>query len=510
MKIINSTGKDDLAIVHIAQAAGGNFVEFVESLHSPKPREEKWILTLSTLYGCPVSCTICDAGPYYLGRISKEGMFWQLDYMISRRYPAGEIPAKQLKVHFTRMGEPAFNLSVLDVINEFELYFNAPGFMPSISSIAPKGSEKFFEELLVLKTQKFSGGKFQLQFSIHTTNTLKRDELIPVRKWDLKQIAEYGKRFYRKGDRKITLSFAPSKENEIDTFDKNSVPKKRTSLGRFRHENISFVIAKDSRVVAYMGDDKEDECVYKFISSETFDLQNPSSNMDILDKGDLYAADFENNRWILLDIERNEKLRREFSSQAELLVNCDKATKAAGATPCNRCEDIEISPLDQSVYIAFTNNKPKNDYHGSIVRLIEKNNDHASSEFTWEVFASGGVDAGFSCPDNLNFDSKANIWVLSDMSTSSIRKGVYEQFKNNSLFMIPTSGSSKGKAFRFAAGPVDSEMCGTCFSPDESAMFMSVQHPGEGSGSINNPTSRWPDFGSEHPKPAVVAITGFK
>jgi 23S rRNA (adenine2503-C2)-methyltransferase len=217
MKIINSTGRDDLAIVHIARAAGGNFVEFVESLQPPKPREEKWILTLSTLYGCPVSCTICDAGPYYLGRISKEGMFWQLDYMISRRYPAGEIPAKQLKVHFTRMGEPAFNMSVLDVINEFDIYFNAPGFMPSISSIAPNGSEKFFEKLLKLKNDKFIGGKFQLQFSIHTTDTVKRDELIPVKKWDLKQIAEYGNRFYRKGDRKITLSFAPSNENEIDT-----------------------------------------------------------------------------------------------------------------------------------------------------------------------------------------------------------------------------------------------------------------------------------------------------
>lgn len=216
MKIINSTGRDDLAIVHIAQAAGGNFVEFVESLQPPKPREEKWILTLSTLYGCPVSCTICDAGPYYLGRISKEGMFWQLDYMISRRYKDGIIPIRQLKVYFTRMGEPAFNMSVLDVINEFDIYFNAPGFMPSISSIAPKGTEKFFEELLKLKNDKFTGGKFQLQFSIHTTDKLKRDELIPVKKWDFTQIAVYGLRFHSKGDRKITLSFAPSIENEID------------------------------------------------------------------------------------------------------------------------------------------------------------------------------------------------------------------------------------------------------------------------------------------------------
>lgn len=216
MKIINSTGREDLAIVHIAQAAGGNYVEFVESLYPPKSREEKWILTLSTLYGCPVSCTICDAGPFYLGRISKEGMFWQLDYMLSNRYPDGCIPVKKLKVHFTRMGEPAFNMSVLEVIEEFDLYFKAPGFMPSISSIAPKGSEKFFNELLRIKNEKFSGGKFQLQFSIHTTDIKKRDELIPVKKWSFNEIAAYGDKFFREGERKITLSFAPSNEYIID------------------------------------------------------------------------------------------------------------------------------------------------------------------------------------------------------------------------------------------------------------------------------------------------------
>ncbi len=216
MKLINSTGNEDLAIVYIARSEGGNMLEFVESLQSPKPRMKKWILTVSTLYGCPVNCTICDAGPYYLGRISKEGIFWQLDHMISRRFPDGNIPVKQLKVHFTRMGEPAFNMSVLDVINEFGMYFNAPGFMPSISSIAPKGSERFFEELLSLKNKKFSKGNFQLQFSIHTTDEAKRNELMPVKKWSLGQIADYGKRFRSAADRKITLSFAPSAENPIE------------------------------------------------------------------------------------------------------------------------------------------------------------------------------------------------------------------------------------------------------------------------------------------------------
>lgn len=216
MKLITSTGKEDLAVIYIAQAAGGNYVEFVESLQPPKNREDKWILTVSTLYGCPVDCLICDAGPYYLGRISKEGIFWQLDHMISKRYPDSIIPVKQLKIHFTRMGEPAFNFAVLEVMREFDLYFNAPGFMPSISSIAPNGSERFFEELLELKDEKFSKGNFQLQFSIHTTNESKRNELIPVKKWSFDRIAEYGGRFHKRQDRKITLSFAPAVENEID------------------------------------------------------------------------------------------------------------------------------------------------------------------------------------------------------------------------------------------------------------------------------------------------------
>ncbi|MBL8017973.1 MAG: DUF839 domain-containing protein, partial [Ignavibacteria bacterium] len=296
---------------------------------------------------------------------------------------------------------------------------------------------------------------------------------------------------------------------EIDPFDKTSVPKKRTSLGRFRHENVAISISKNGKVAAYMGDDKEDECVYKFISNRKFDSNDLRNNFDILDDGTLYAADFKNNRWLALDINENEKLKSAFSSQAEVLVNCDAACREIGATPCNRCEDIEINPADGTVFIAFTNNKPKKDYHGSIIRLIENGNDCASLEFTWEVFAAGGVDAGFSCPDNLYFDSRSNLWVLSDISSEAIGKNTYAPFKNNSLFMIPTSGENKGKAFRFASGPVDTEMCGACFSPDETTMFLSIQHPGETSASAENPSSRWPDYGNDIPRPAVVAISGF-
>lgn len=296
---------------------------------------------------------------------------------------------------------------------------------------------------------------------------------------------------------------------EVDPFDKNSIPKKRTSLGRFRHENVAISISDNKKVAAYMGDDKVNECVYKFVSGKSYDENNREANMDILDEGDLYVADFENNKWQLLDYDKRKELKSAFTSQADVLVNCDRSSKLVGGTECNRPEDIEINPVDKSVFIAFTNNSKKEDYDGSIVRIIEKNNDPESLEFEWEVFATGGVDSGFSCPDNLTFDSKGNLWVLCDVSTSKLNKDRYVPFKNNSLFMIPTSGENKGKAFRFASGPVDCEMCGGTFTPDESTLFLSIQHPGENSLTQENPTSRWPNYGKDIPRPAVIAVTGF-
>jgi len=82
---------------------------------------------------------------------------------------------------------------------------------------------------------------------------------------------------------------------------------------------------------------------------------------------------------------------------------------------------------------------------------------------------------------------------------------------NNGLFVIPTSGRNKGVAYQFASGPVESEMTGPFFTPDEQTLFLSVQHPGEETTDLNNPTSRWPHrAGDTKARAAVVAISGFK
>jgi secreted PhoX family phosphatase len=296
---------------------------------------------------------------------------------------------------------------------------------------------------------------------------------------------------------------------EIDPYDKSFQPRKHTALGRFHHENVGITISPGGKAVCYMGDDKVNECVYKFISAKSYNAGAREANFNLLDEGNLYAADFENNKWQLLDISRPE-LKEKFASQADVLVNCEKASKLVGGTECNRPEDLEISPIDNSVYVSFTNNSRKQDYFGSIVRIIEKGNNPESLEFEWEVFAMGGTASGFSCPDNLTFDNEGNLWTMCDISTEKLNKDRYAPFKNNAMFMIPTQGEHKGKAFQFASGPVECEMCGGAFTPDYSTMFLSIQHPGENSASLDNPTSRWPNGGDDIPRPAVVAITGFR
>jgi len=216
MKIVASAGNPEIAMVYVVEFEGG-LVECVEAIQPPRTREEKWVLMISTLFGCPISCQMCDAGGHYRGKLTESEMYAQIDYLINQRYPDGFVPSKQLKIQFARMGEPALNPEVLDLLETLPEKLNAPGLLPSVSSIAPHGTDDFFERLTDIKNRIYPDGKFQFQFSIHTTDQQLRDELIPVKKWDFQKIATFGERYFKPGDRKITLNFALAKQSPIQS-----------------------------------------------------------------------------------------------------------------------------------------------------------------------------------------------------------------------------------------------------------------------------------------------------
>jgi 23S rRNA (adenine2503-C2)-methyltransferase len=215
MELLGKYGKEDLAILYIAKQED-KIVEFVESLQPPIPREEKWVLVISTMYGCPIGCLMCDAGEYYHGNVSKEGMLEEIDYMIRARFPEGKIPIDKFKIQFARMGEPSLNKDVLEVLKELPEIYDAPGLMPCISTIAPNGSDDFLNKLISIKDEFYPNGKFQLQFSIHSTDENVRHKWITTNIWSLEEISKYGEKWFKEGDRRITLNFAVAADSIID------------------------------------------------------------------------------------------------------------------------------------------------------------------------------------------------------------------------------------------------------------------------------------------------------
>jgi len=217
MEIVHENGRDDLAKVFVAKFRGSDryLGEFVDSMSGSSSRNEKWVAILSSQFGCPVGCRFCDAGDHFNGNMSSGEMLAQLDYMVRRHHPDGRIPTRKFKVQFARMGEPALNPAVLEVLETMHDRYDAPGMMPCISTVAPSGAGMFFDELLELKKKHFDHG-FQLQFSIHSTDEKVRDWLIPHDKWSLEKIADYGGNFMGGNGRKVTLNFALSRNSPVD------------------------------------------------------------------------------------------------------------------------------------------------------------------------------------------------------------------------------------------------------------------------------------------------------
>jgi secreted PhoX family phosphatase len=333
---------------------------------------------------------------------------------------------------------------------------------------------------------------------------------------------------------------------EHDPYDPEHVGRKHTALGRFRHENTAFRHEPGKKFVLYMGDDKADEGVYKFVSDRSLrSSRHHGDNRRLLEEGTLYIARFEpEGRRRFAVAGSTDPLTEEEGTGTWVEVREDElddtATKLRarfGTTEynthfaTNRPEDVEVAE-DGSVFVALTNNSNVNDSHGSVRRLRERNNDPEATTFTWRDYANGGPTGstqpgreGFSSPDNLVFDKAGNLWVVTDISTTSLNRPdrPYAYHKNNAMFLVPTSGPNKGVGFRFANAPVEAEMTGPYFTPDEETLFVNVQHPGETTGiSASSPgvfgqeatyTSWWPEGNKTTgdnpatPMPSTVAIT---
>ena len=334
-------------------------------------------------------------------------------------------------------------------------------------------------------------------------------------------------------DERFDITKHPNEPNrvgyvvEIDPLDPTSTPKKRTALGRFKHENAEVVLAADGRVVVYSGDDERGEFMYRFVSDGQY--AEGGNNADLLDSGRLYVAKFNEDgrgQWLELTPQSTG-----MTSQAEISIHTRIAASKVGATTMDRPEWIAANARDGSVYCCLTNNsrrapdaknaggdpmvpggpnpRAKNNY-GQIVRLMPDGG-HTADGFSWDLFVVAGnptvhsdanagskninADNMFNSPDGLMFDTNGLMWIQTDGNYSN-EKDFAGQGNNQMLVGDPATGEIR----RFMVGPKECEITGITWSPDRTTVFVGIQHPGE------RGNSHFPEGGNAVPRSSVVAI----
>jgi 23S rRNA (adenine2503-C2)-methyltransferase len=210
MKVIEIAGRPDLAQVFVLQMRQGpeSRVECVGAIDPSLPRSQKVVLVVSSQYGCPVRCCMCDAGSWYEGNLTADEILQQVEHLVASWAPQQASSCPKFKVQFARMGEPALNDAVLDAIERLPTIIASPGLTPCVATTAPRSRLGWFERLLAIRTRMYGPDKFQLQFSVQSTDESVRDRMIPISKFSLAEIGSFAQRFVRPGDRKVTLNFA--------------------------------------------------------------------------------------------------------------------------------------------------------------------------------------------------------------------------------------------------------------------------------------------------------------
>ncbi len=324
---------------------------------------------------------------------------------------------------------------------------------------------------------------------------------------------------------------------EIDPMNPNSTPKKRTALGRFKHENAALTINSDGHVVVYLGDDERGEHLYKFVSKNQY-RPGADSNRDLLEEGTLYVAKFTGTegelkgqgQWLELTWGKNGLTPENgFPDQASVLIFARLAATQVGATTMDRPEWVAVHPDNQSVFCTLTNNKhrgvkesqPLNvvnpretNPYGHIVRWRPSQGNHRSDSFEWDIYVLAGnpevhptslmagshnihKDNMFNSPDGIGFDKAGRLWIQTDGKYSN--EGDFAGMGNNQMLC---SDPNTGEIRRFLTGPIACEITGLTFSPDYKTMFVGVQHPGE-----DLAPSHFPQGGNAIPRSSVIMIT---
>jgi secreted PhoX family phosphatase len=363
---------------------------------------------------------------------------------------------------------------------------------------------------------------------------------------------------WHEADERFRADLNPNEPNrfgwvvEIDPWNPESTPVKRTALGRFKHESAMYVVDPAGVLAVYMGDDERNEYIYKFVSTNRYKAGDDAANRQLLDSGILHVARFAADGtgvWLpLVWGENGLTPENGFADQGEVLIKTRQAADRLGATMMDRPEWVAAHPDTREVYVTLTNNsrrgntpasansvdgtsnsasanpvvdaanpRPDNDF-GHIIRWREKDGKADATTFEWDIFVQCGDKAttktlgssytadghdgyrgnikgdDYGAPDGLWFDREGRLWIQTDQVGNAT--GDWVNIGGNVMMCAdPVTGETR----RFLTSPRNCEVTGVVGTPDGKNLFVGIQHPGEDWVDSYTQNSNWPDSGINGP-----------
>lgn len=202
--------------------------------------EERTVLCISTMCGCPMGCRFCGTGDYFVRSLTAEEIIGQASYILETQIDVYPQDIKKLQIMVMSMGEPALNKALEEAFDQ--LYYQYPNAALLISSSGPNVDYTWIREMS--KRIPTVG----LQFSIHESTDEARDKLIPfAKKMNLAEIAHEGTAWALATGRKPYFNYCAHEGNNTD----EDVARIRDLFNPYIWEaTVSVICERDSHAVA--------------------------------------------------------------------------------------------------------------------------------------------------------------------------------------------------------------------------------------------------------------------
>lgn len=188
-----------------------------------QPLTEKWVITISTQYGCSMGCKFCDVPKVGPGKnVTKRDLLGQVAYAIYEHQEVKD--TKRLNVHFARMGEPTWNPDVPIAAAKMrtivrQIFGHSVLIHPVVSTMMPKANKDIMDFLDTwcdtVKNDIYDGDA-GLQISVNSTDDEQRDYLFSGNAHNLMDIACMVDQLPKPKGRKYTLNFALADDSIIE------------------------------------------------------------------------------------------------------------------------------------------------------------------------------------------------------------------------------------------------------------------------------------------------------